>query len=294
VSLLVREGRFRDLVDPAGSLEKLAGGMEWTEGPVWLPDQQALLWSDIPNDRMMRWSQADGVSVFREPSHKSNGNTLDREGRVVTAEHLTNRVTRTEPDGSVTVLVESYQGKRLDSPNDLVVKSDGTIWFTDPPYGILTDREGKVRESEIGINHVFRLDPATGELYVLAEDFDRPNGIAFSPDESRVYISDTGAPRHLRVYDVVDGVRIANRRVFAELDSGVPDGFRVDEDGRVWTSAGDGIHVFEPDGTLLGKIQVPEKVSNCEFGGPDRRTLFITASTSLYAFPVRVGPARRW
>lgn len=294
MSVLIREERFRELVDPEASVERLAGGMEWTEGPVWLPRDKALVWSDIPNDRMMRWSAAQGVSVFREPSHKSNGNTLDREGRIVTAEHLTNRVTRTEPDGSVTVLVDSYQGKRLDSPNDLVVKSDGTIWFTDPPYGILTDREGKVRESELGINHVFRFDPDTGVLHVLADDFDRPNGIAFAPDESRVYISDTGTPRHMKVFDVVGGTSLARGRVFAELDSGVPDGFRVDEAGRVWSSAGDGIHVFEPDGTLLGKILVPEKVSNCEFGGEDRRTLFITASTSLYAVRVGVGPSERW
>lgn len=294
MTVLPLEDRFRELVDPEAELEQLAGGMEWTEGPVWLPDEQALVWSDIPNDRMMRWSRADGVSVFRQPSHKANGNTLDREGRIVTAEHLTHRVTRTEKDGSATVLVDSFQGKRMDSPNDLVVKSDGTIWFTDPPYGILTDREGKVRESDLGVNHVFRYDPRDGTLHVLARDFDRPNGIAFSPDESRIYISDTGAPRHMRVFDVEDGSRLANGRVFAVLDAGVPDGFRVDEAGRVWSSAGDGIHVFEPDGTIVGKIQVPEKVSNCEFGGPDRRTLFITASTSLYCIPVRVGPAERW
>lgn len=280
--------RFRRLIHADAPLRRIAEGCVWAEGPVWLPRDEALVWSDIPNDRMLRWSRSEGVSLFRHPSNYANGNTLDREGRIVTCEHVTNRVSRTEHDGSVTTLVERFEGKRLDSPNDLVVKSDGTIWFTDPPYGILSEREGRVRESEIGANHVYRLNPDTGALRVVADDFDRPNGIAFSPDERYLYVSDSSrAHCHIRRFDVTPDGTLRDGLVFAVIDAGVSDGFRLDTDGNVWTSAEDGIHVLDPAGVLMGKILVPEKVANCEFGGAERSTLFITASTSLYAVDVR-------
>lgn len=282
------DSRFGRLIHAHAPLRRLAGDCAWAEGPVWLPRDEALVWSDIPNDRMLRWSASEGVSLFRHPSNYANGNTLDREGRIVTCEHVTNRVSRTEHDGTVTTLVDRFEGKRLDSPNDLVVKSDGTIWFTDPPYGILSEREGKVRDSEIGANHVYRLDPDSGALSVVADDFDRPNGIAFSPDERHLYVSDSSrAHCHIRRFDVRGDGTLGDGGVFAVIDTGVSDGFRLDTDGNVWTSAEDGIHVFDPSGVLMGKILVPEKVANCEFGGAERSTLFITASTSLYAVDVR-------
>ncbi len=282
------DSRFQRLIHAHAPLRRLADGCAWAEGPVWLPRDEALVWSDIPNDRMLRWSESQGVSLFRHPSNYANGNTLDREGRIVTCEHVTNRVSRTEHDGTVTTLVERFDGKRLDSPNDLVVKSDGTIWFTDPPYGILSEREGKVRDSEIGANHVYRLDPDSGALSVVADDFDRPNGIAFSPDERHLYVSDSSRKHcHIRRFEVRDDGTLGDGGVFAVIDAGVSDGFRLDTDGNVWTSAEDGIHVLDPSGVLMGKILVPEKVANCEFGGAERSTLFITASTSLYAVDVR-------
>ena len=213
----------------------------------------------------------------------------------MTCEHVTNRVSRTEHDGRITSLVERYEGKRLDSPNDLVVKSDGTIWFTDPPYGILSEREGSVRESEIGANHVYRLDPDSGALAVVADDFDRPNGIAFSPDERLLYVSDSSRKHcHIRRFRVTSDGTLRDGDVFAVIDAGVSDGFRLDRDGNVWTSAEDGIHILDPEGALLGKIFVPEKVANCEFGGAERSTLFITASTSLYAVDVQARGAVRF
>ena len=279
--------RFERLVDSNAPLRLLAGGCEWAEGPVWLPGEEALVWSDIPNDRMLRWSAAEGVTLFRQPSNYANGNTLDREGRIVTCEHITNRVSRTEIDGTVTSLVERYEGRRLDSPNDVVVRSDGTIWFTDPPYGILSEREGRVRKSEIGANHVYRLDPESGDLAIVADDFERPNGIAFSPDERFLYVSDSSrARRHIRRFEVTPEGVLRDGILFATIDAGVSDGFRLDTEGNVWTSAEDGIHVLDGTGELLGKILVPEKVANCEFGGADRSTLFVTASTSLYAVDV--------
>lgn len=292
---LTLDPRFDELVHADAPLRRLYDGCEWAEGPVWLAREQALVWSDIPNDRMLRWSESEGVRLFRHPSHYANGNTLDREGRIVTCEHTSNRVSRTEHDGSVVTLVERYRGMRLNSPNDLVVRTDGTIWFTDPPYGILSEREGRVRDSEIGANFVYRLDPEPGTLEVVADDFDRPNGIAFSPDERTLYVSDSSrAWCHIRQFDVAADGTLSNGRVFAVIDAGVSDGFRLDREGNLWTSAQDGIHVFDPSGTLLGKIFVPEKVANCEFGGADRSTLFITASTSLYAVEVRAKGAVRF
>ncbi len=291
--VLPLDERFHDLVDPYAKLHRLGDGCSWAEGPVWDPRQQALIWSDIPNDRMLQWSRDGGVQLFRKPSNFSNGNTLDREGRIVTCEHSPARVSRTETDGTVVALATRYLERRLNSPNDLVVKSDGSIWFTDPPYGILSEREGRPRESEIGANYVYRMGPDGEDLRAVAHDFDRPNGIAFSPDELTIYIADSGAPRHIRALDVHEDGTLTNSRVFAVLDAGVSDGFRVDTVGNVWTSAADGVHVLTPAGKLVGKIRIPEKVANCEFGGSNGSTLFITASTSLYAIEVKARKAGR-
>jgi gluconolactonase len=284
----IHDERFRHCIVLNAWVEKLHSGMRWTEGPVYFADGNCVIWSDIPNNRMMRWVEGGGVSVFRQPSNNSNGNTRDRQGRLVTCEHGARRVTRTEPDGTITVLADNYRGKRLNSPNDVVVKSDGTVWFTDPPYGILSDYEGNRGEGEYGGCYVFRFDPADGRLDVLAQDFDKPNGIAFSPDESKLYVVDTGGSHkkngnhHIREFDVIDG-KLASDRVFAEVSPGLADGLRLDTDGNVWTSAGDGVHCYSPRGELLGKILIPEVVSNLTFGGPKRNRLFITATTSLYA-----------
>ncbi len=288
---------FRKLVLPNGWVERLHTGMRWAEGPVWFGDGGYVVWSDIPNDRMLQWVDGLGVRTFRQPSNYANGNTRDLEGRLITCEHGARRVTRTEIDGRITVLADRYKGKRLNSPNDVVVKSDGTIWFTDPPYGIMNDYEGHKADMELDGCYVFRLDPRAGELTVVADDFVRPNGIAFSPDERRLYVSDTSIShdpngnRHIRVFDVDEKGRLSNGRVFAVVTPGCSDGFRLDTAGNVWTSAGDGVHCYAPDGTLLGKIRIPEAVSNLCFGGPKRNRLFITATTSLYSVYVGVNGA---
>ena len=287
---VILDPRFRGLIQGNGFVEKLWTGSLWAEGPVWFGDGNYLLWSDIPNDRMLRWSWEDGhVSVFRQPSGNTNGHTRDRQGRLVSCEHGNRRVTRTEHDGRITVLADRYEGKRLNSPNDVVVKSDGTVWFTDPPYGILSDYEGHKSPMEVDGCYVYRCDPAAGTLDIVADDFDKPNGIAFSPDETTLYVADTGlshdpdGPHHIRAFDVVDGAALTNSRVFAVCDARLFDGFRLDTDGNLWSSAGDGVHCFAPDGTLLGKILIPEGVSNVCFGGPKKNRLFITATTSLYS-----------
>jgi gluconolactonase len=296
--LEVYDERFLYLLLGNSWVEKLYGGCLWAEGPVYFADGHYLVWSDIPNERMMRWSEGQ-VSVFRADSNNSNGNTRDRQGRLVTCEHYTRRVTRTEPDGSITVLVDRFDGRRLNSPNDVVVKSDDSVWFTDPPYGILSNYEGQVAEQEYGGCYVFRLDPSTGELRVVADDFDKPNGLAFSPDESKLYIVDTGlshtlnGPHHIRVFAVTGDGALSGGDVFAEVSPGMADGLRVDTQGNVWTSAGDGIHCYDPDGVLLGKIKIPEPVANLTFGGPKRNRLFITATTSLYAIYVAATGAQR-
>ena len=282
--------RFDSLVPPSAELKRLYSGTTWAEGPAYVKAYGALVWSDVPNNRMYKWTPEDGGSVFREPSNYSNGNTVDNSGRLVTCQHLTHSVTRTEPDGTIVTVVDNYEGKRFNSPNDLVVKSDDTIWFTDPPYGILNSYEGAQRESEMGANYVYRFDPATGDLSIVADDFDKPNGLAFSHDESVLYVADTGGthtpngPHHIRAFDVSGGSQLTNSRVFAEITPGFADGLRVDEAGNVFTSAFDGIQVYSPEAELLGKILVPERATaNCAFGGNDGSTLFITASTALYA-----------
>lgn len=293
------DARFRRYILPNAGLERLYTGTLWAEGPVYFADGDFLLWSDIPNDRMLRWTPGNAVSVYRQPSQHANGHTRDRQGRLITCEHGSRRVTRTEYDGRITTLVDSYRGRRLNSPNDVIVRSDDSIWFTDPPYGILSDYEGHKAESELHANCVFRLDPDSGTLDVVADDFDKPNGLAFSPDESVLYISDTGRSHdpdghhHIRAFDVASDGRLRNSRVLIEVDPGVPDGFRVDTDGNIWTSSGDGVHCYSPQGELLGKIRVPEVVSNLTFGGARRNRLFITATTSLYAVYIGQNGAQR-
>ena len=295
----IREGfevydeRFRQMLPEGVELERHFTGTAWAEGPVYFSEGDYVVWSDIPNDRMMRWSISEGASVFRVPAGYTNGNYRDRQGRLVSCEHGNRCISRTEADGSVVTLVDRYDGNRLNSPNDLVVKSDGTIWFTDPPYGILSDYEGHKAESELGANYVFRFDPETGELRIVGDDFDRPNGLCFSPDESILYVADSGEPRHIRAFDVVDGEHISNGRIFAVVRPGMPDGFRVDTKGNLFTSAWDGIQVYSPEGELLGKVLVPEeRTANCSFGGPDKSRLFITADRSLYSIKLNVTGAQ--
>jgi gluconolactonase len=286
------------LLAPGASLEKLYTGTVWAEGPVWLPALRALRWSDIPNNRIMQYHADDGATiVYRQDVEFTNGRTLDLAGAVVQCSHGRRAVER-DADGQPTVLVDRWQGKRLNSPNDVVVAADGSIWFTDPPYGIISDREGRVADPEYGGCYVFRLDERRGELTAMITDMVEPNGLAFSPDERILYVSDTGvlrdrdAPRHIRAYDVIDGGCV-NGRIFAEISVGVSDGFRVDEQGRVWTSSGDGVLVFSPGGEQLLHLPVPEKVGNLCFGGPDGRDLYIAASTSLYRITTSTGNAPR-
>jgi gluconolactonase len=282
---------FRKLIGDDPKLVKHWTGAEWSEGPVYVPSLKSCVWSDIPNNRMLRFEPATGeTTVYREPSNYTNGNTLDLQGRMVTCEHQANRISRTGKDGSVTALVERHKGKRLNSPNDVVVKSDGTIWFTDPPYGILSNREGTARESEIGANYVYRFDPETKELTVACDALDRPNGLAFSPDESILYIADTGESRDLFAFNVAaDGKTLSNKRLFARVRPGASDGFRCDVQGNVWTSAMDGIQCYTPQGKLIGKVLVPEqRTANCCWGGDDWKTLFIAGDTSLYSVKLNV------
>lgn len=295
----ILDERFRPLVKVTARIEKLYEGCRWAEGPAYFPAQRSLVWSDIPNDRMLRFDEATGeTGVFRAPAGYSNGNTVDREGRLVSCEHGNRRVTRTEHDGSITVIADRYDGKRFNSPNDVVVRSDGSIWFTDPAYGIDSDYEGHKSESEIGACHVYRVDPRTGAVTIVADDFVRPNGLAFSPDERLLYIADTGVshmkdgPKHIRVFRVADDGKLSGGEVFADCTNAVFDGFRLDTEGRIWSSAGDGVHCLEPDGTLIGKVLVPERVANVVFGGPKRNRLFICATTSLYAVLVAVNGAK--
>lgn len=281
--------RFNKLFMPAANLWRLHDRCQWAEGPVYLPTSKCLVWSDVPADRQLRWDETTGaVGVLRSPSRFANGSTLDRQGRLLTCEQGSRRLVRFGFDGQIEVLADRYDGRRLNSPNDVVVRSDGTIWFTDPAYGIDNDYEGHSAPREQNGCYVFRLDPATGRLSVVADDFVRPNGLAFSPDERWLYVADTGSthvedgPRWIRRFAVDDDGRLAGGAVFSVCSDGIYDGFRLDQDGRLWASARDGVHCIDPSGALLGKVRVPEIVSNVCFGGAARNWLFITATTSLY------------
>ena len=290
------DSSFGRLIHTNAGVERLYTGCRWSEGPAYFAAGKYLIWSDIPNDRVMRFDETDGsVSTFIAPAMNQNGHFVDREGRLISCEHRGRCVSRIEIDGTRTVLADRYQGKRLNSPNDVVVKSDGSIWFTDPSYGIDSDYEGDASPHEVEGCYVYRLDPKTGELTAVATDFEKPNGLAFSPNERQLYIADTGlshrqdGPRHIRVCAVAeDGKTIRKGRLFATCPVGLFDGFRLDTEGRVWTSTGEGVSCYAPDGTLLGKVRIPEVVANVTFGGPKRNRLYICGTTSLYSVMLNV------
>jgi gluconolactonase len=281
------------------SIDRIAHGFRWSEGPVWFGDGRYLLWSDIPNNRMMKWEEETGaVSVFRKPSNFANGNTRDRQGRLVTCEHGGRRVIRTEYDGTITVIADRFEGKRLNSPNDVVVKSDGSIWFTDPPFGLLGYYEGHRAEQELPMN-VYRVDGSTGEMTVVEDGVNRPNGLCFAPDESVLYLVESSAPRNLYAYDVVEnGRRLANKRKHIDCKDGTPDGMRCDMDGNLWMGWGmgdaahDGVNIYNSDGRLIGRVNLPERCANLCFGGTHRNRLFMAASKSVYALYVNTQGAR--
>jgi gluconolactonase len=299
-------GRYPDpsvaVLDPAfnryrlalAAVERLATGFRWSEGPVWFGDQRCLVWSDIPNNRLMRWHEGDGrVDVFRDNANNPNGNTRDRQGRLITCEHLTRRVTRTEPDGRITVLADRFEGKPLNSPNDVVVKRDGSIWFTDPPFGVLGFYEGEMAQPELPTN-LYRIDGTTGQVTVATGEINRPNGLAFSPDERILYVVEAAAnPRVIRAFDVAEDGRLSNNRIFFQCRDGeTPDGFRLDVDGNLWCGWGmgtpelDGVRVINKDGAAIGHIHLPERCANLAFGGRHRNRLFMPASRSLYSLYV--------
>ena len=290
MSIEIRDRRLLDVVDEGLALEQLAGDFQFTEGPIWHPREKHLTFSDIPANRMFRWSEAGGVAVFREPSNMTNGNTYDQQGRMLSCEHATSRVTRTEADGSVTVLASHYQGKELNSPNDIVVHNDGTVWFTDPTYG-RADRTGVVREPELDFRGVYRLHPDGGDLVLLAKDFDMPNGLAFTPDHRSLYVADTPR-RHIRRFAIEADGALSGGDVFAESSGdgpGAPDGLKTDSAGNVFCAGPGGVHVYHPaDGTCLGVIQTPAFCANFAWGGDDLRTFFLTSSTGLYRTRVKV------
>ena len=290
-----------EVIDPSfakyklglAKVEKIAAGMRWAEGPVWFGDGRFLLWSDVPNNRIMKWEEETGaVSVFRKPSNNSNGNTRDKQGRLITCEHDARRVTRTEYDGSLTVIAEKFEGKPLNSPNDVVCRSDGSIWFTDPPFGILGFYEGHVAKPELPTN-VYRWDPGTQKISAVIQDINRPNGLAFSPDESKLYVVEGGAsPRVINAYDVTEnGTKLGNKRALIDAEKGSPDGLRVDVDGNLWVGWGtgeglDGVAIFNPQGKLIGRVHLPERCANLCFGGRHRNRLFMCASTSVFSLYV--------
>jgi gluconolactonase len=292
--VMVFDPRFNNYRLAQASVDCLWTGSRWGEGPIWFGDGRYLLWSDVPGNCIRRWDEETGaVSFFRKPSNHSNGNTRDRQGRLVTCEHLTRRVTRTEYDGSITVICDRFEGKRLNSPNDVVVKSDGSIWFTDPRFGILGNYEGDIAEPELPMN-VYRVDGKTGKVTVVADGINAPNGLAFSPDEKKLYIVESRSePRTILSYDVAaSGDKISNRKLLIDSGpQGTPDGFRVDIDGNLWcgwgmTSDLDGVRVFTAQGEPLGHIALPERCANVCFGGTKRNRLFMAASHSLYSLYV--------
>jgi gluconolactonase len=286
----IRDQRFEKLICGTANIDVLWTGGRWAEGPAYFPAGRYVIWSDIPNDRILRWDEMNGqVATFEQPCRNHNGHTVDAQGRMIACEHRGRCISRYEPDGSRTILADRHDGKRLNSPNDVVVKSDDTIWFTDPSYGIMSNYEGFKGEQEQATRNVYRLDPKNGSLTVVASDFGQPNGLAFSPDESKLYIADSHSshdpnwPAHIRSFNVQADGTLTGGEELCVTNKGLPDGFRVDVSGNIWSSAGDGVHCFSPEGHLLGKILVPQTVSNVTFGGPRRNRLFITATKSLYA-----------
>lgn len=278
------EAEFKKIIPADAKVEKLADGFGFTEGPVWISAGGGyLVFSDIPKNQLKKWTAKEGVTTFREPSQNANGNTLDRQGRLITAEHSGRRISVAERDGTVTTVVDRFEGKKFNSPNDVVVKSDGTLWFTDPPYGL---PRGEKKEQDG--NYVYRFDPATKSVTALIKDFDMPNGLCFSPDEKKLYVADSGKPHHIRVFDVEKNGTVSNGRVFAVIEKGGPDGIRCDVEGRIWSSSGNGADIFAPDGSLIAKINTPKGGANLCFGGSNGRTLFITAREGLYAVQTKV------
>ncbi|MDR5746572.1 SMP-30/gluconolactonase/LRE family protein [Caballeronia sp. LZ029] len=293
--IVIYDLRAKGLFPVRANLERLCTGAIWGEGPVWIHEDASVLWSDIPNNRMLRWSERDGMTVWRENVEFTNGHARERDGSILHCSHGQRAIVRTRfgphlEDAADEIVVGLFEGKRFNSPNDIIVKRDGTIWFSDPPYGIVSDREGHAAESELGDNYVFRYDPATGALTVATDFVEEPNGLAFSPDESVLYVSDTsaalrtdgGGHHHIVAFDVVHGRELVDPRIFAVIEPGLADGFRVDREGCIFTSSADSVQVFHPDGTRLARIGVPEKVANLTFGGPDGKELYICASSSLY------------
>lgn len=287
--------KFDRVLARDAKVTRLATDFGFTEGPTWIAGAAGgyLVFSDIPKNELKKWSPA-GIAEFRKPSQNANGNTTDATGRLLTCEHSGRRVAILERDGTLRTLVDSFEGKKLNSPNDVVVMSDGTVWFTDPEYGLPTDPQTKQRVGkEQAGNYVYRHDPKTGRTTAVVKDFVQPNGLAFSPDERRLYVADSGAPKHIRAFDVLADGTLSGSRVFCKIDKGGPDGIRVDRDGRVWSSSGDGVQIFSPDGILVGRILLPESAANLCFGGADGKTLFMTARKSLYSIPVKVPGAGR-
>ena len=293
-AIIAVDPRFEMLILPLAAVEKIAAGSRWAEGPVWFGDGGYLLWSDIPNDRILRWDEASGqVHVYRASSGNANGNTRDRCGRLVTCEHLTRRVTRTEYDGGITVLADQFGGKRLNSPNDVVVKSDGSIWFTDPPFGIVGYYQGEKASQELPAC-VYRIDPHSGEVTVVADSIKGPNGLAFSPDEKKLYVVESRTrPRNILALEVApDGKSISGQKVLFDAGVGTPDGLRVDIEGNLWCGWGmgtpelDGVRVFSPEGQLIGRIALPQRCANLCFGGKHRNRLFMASCTSIYSLYV--------
>lgn len=283
---VANEAEFKKLFPKGVKVEQLAKDLKFVEGPVWMTGQ-FLVFSDIPANQLKRWDAQNGLSTFREPSQNANGNTLDAEGRLLTAEHGGRRVSRTDASGTVTTVVDSFEGKKLNSPNDVVVKSDGTIWFTDPDYGLAG------RPKEQAGNYVYRFDPKANKLTAVIKDFDKPNGLCFSPDESKLYVADSGAPRHIRVFPVSAAGEVGTGSVFVKIDKGGPDGIRCDAGGRVWSSSGDGAQIFGADGKLIARILLPQSAANLGFGGKDGKTLFLTARTGLYSVQTLVRDAKK-
>ncbi|MFM2290182.1 MAG: hypothetical protein RL684_3325 [Pseudomonadota bacterium] len=294
-AVIVLDGRADALARDGEALVRLASGAAWSEGPIWMREDNSVLWSDIPNNRMLRWHSQDGMTVWREGVEFTNGHTREADGSLLHCSHGLRAIIRTRFDADLQPLgdelvVDHYQGRRLNSPNDVVVKADGTIWFTDPPYGIISDHEGRRAESELGDNYVFRFDPASAALDVVSTFAEEPNGLAFSPDESVLYVADTsaalrpdgGGNHHIVAFDVLVGRTLANPRIFAVVSPGLADGFRLDSRGWLYSSSADSVQVYHPDGTRLAVIPVPEKIGNLCFGGPERDELYICASTSLY------------